>query len=315
MLQRPGSPNGISWYLYKVRRKLHVLRSLNSGDSEVKDHTNSGPGHLEYLTILFNSTCIFLFSYLFVYILKEIVVVIAANGFNINTVIMYFDVDFLIRSKDWTNEAVKVVYSVEPLFTLILGFIALIFFSLAGKERWIFRLIMMWIFLQAFTQSLGAMIFGILLNQEFGWVLSYLYFDDTTKLLMVIGLVLGMLVTGLFLSRFLLTTGNMYFNFLNRGNKMQFLISQILLPFIVGTGIIALIKQPLLNFLEVFSEGSMLLIICPAIIYARSSQELFFGGEAREIKFNWQWIIVSLLMLILFRVYFGQGIRLYESIF
>jgi hypothetical protein len=78
---------------------------------------------------------------------------------------------------------------------------------------------------------------------------------------------------------------------------------------------IALIKQPLLNFFEVFSEGSMLLIICPAIIYARSSQELFFDEEPREIKFNWQWIIVSLLMLILFRVYFGQGIRLYESIF
>jgi hypothetical protein len=310
MLKRPSSPDGISWYVYKARRKIHVLRTRNIHESEIINRTHSDSGRLEYLSIFFNSTGIFLFSYLIIYVLKEIVVVIAANGFNINTVIMYFDVDFLIRSKDWTNEAVKVVYSVEPLFTLILGFIALIFFSLAGKERWIFRLIMMWIFLQAFTQSLGAMIFGILLNQEFGWVLSYLYFDDTTKLLMVIGLVLGMLVTGLFLSRFLLTTGNMYFNFLNRGNKMQFLISQILLPFIVGTGIIALIKQPLLNFLEVFSEGSMLLIICPAIIYARYSQELFFDEEPREIKVNWRWIVASLLMLILFRVYFGIGVRL-----
>jgi hypothetical protein len=310
MLKRPSSPDGISWYVYKARRKIHVLRTRNIHESEIINRTHSDSGRLEYLSIFFNSTGIFLFSYLIIYVLKEIVVVIAANGFNINTVIMYFDVDFLIRSKDWTNEAVKVVYSVEPLFTLILGFIALIFFSLAGKERWIFRLIMMWIFLQAFTQSLGAMIFGILLNKEFGWVLSYLYFDDTTKLLMVIGLVLGMLVTGLFLSRFLLTTGNMYFNFLNRGNKMQFLISQILLPFIVGTGIIALIKQPLLNFLEVFSEGSMLLIICPAIIYARYSQELFFDEEPREIKVNWRWIVASLLMLILFRVYFGIGVRL-----
>ncbi|MGA3013749.1 MAG: hypothetical protein ABSD71_06910 [Bacteroidales bacterium] len=222
---------------------------------------------------------------------------------------MYFDIDFLIRSKDWTNEAVKVIYSVEPLFTLILGFIALIFFSLTGKERWNFRLLMMWIFLQAFTQSLGAMIFGILLNQEFGWVLSYLYFDDTTKLLIVIGLVLGMLAIGLFLSHFLQTTGNMYFNFLNRDNKMPFLISQILLPFMIGTAMIALIKQPLLNFFEVFSEGSMLLIICPAIIYARSSHELFFDEEPRETNFNWQWIFTTVLMLILFRIFFGKGVR------
>jgi len=310
MLQRPSSPNGISWYLYKVRRKIYIVRSRNRGDSEIMDLTHARPGRHEYITIFFNSTCIFLFSYLFVYLLKEIVVVIAANGFNINTVIMYNNIDFLIRSEDWTNEAVKVVYSVEPLFTLILGCLALILFSTIGKERCTFRLIMMWIFLQAFTQSLGTMIFGILLNQEFGWVLSYLYFDDTVKLLIVIGLILGMLVTGLFLSRFLLTTGNMYFNFLNRDNKIPFLISQILLPFIIGIGIIALIKQPFLNFFEVFSEGSMLLIICPAIIYARYSQELFFDEEPREIKFNWQLIVATLLVLIMFRVYFGKGVRL-----
>jgi hypothetical protein len=34
----------------------------------------------------------------------------------------------------------------------------------------------MWVFLHAFTQSFGEMIFGALLNQGFGWVLAFLLF-------------------------------------------------------------------------------------------------------------------------------------------
>ena len=133
MLQRPSSPDGIFWYVYKARRKIHVLRTRKSGESKIINRTHPDSRRPEYFTIFLNSTCIFLFSYLVIYVLKELVVVVAAKSFNINAVMMYFDIDFLIRSKDWTNEAVKVVYSVEPLFTLILGFIALIFFFIDRK--------------------------------------------------------------------------------------------------------------------------------------------------------------------------------------
>jgi hypothetical protein len=71
-------------------------------------------GKSKYLIILLNSTCMFLLAYLFVFILKETATAIAANSFNIKSVMMYYDVEFLIRSRDWIAEAVKVVFSADP---------------------------------------------------------------------------------------------------------------------------------------------------------------------------------------------------------
>ncbi|MCX6248284.1 MAG: hypothetical protein NTW10_11165, partial [Bacteroidetes bacterium] len=72
-------------------------------------------GNRKYLVILLNSTFLFLLAYLFVFLLRELAIVIAAGSFDIKVVMMYYDVEFLIRSRDWTSEAVKVVFSTGPM--------------------------------------------------------------------------------------------------------------------------------------------------------------------------------------------------------
>ncbi len=154
------------------------------------------------------------------------------------------------------------------------------------------------------------MIFGSLLNQGFGWVLAYLFIDDTTKMLIVIGTLIIIVTCGLFLSRFMLLTGNIYFNFIKKDNQSQFFMSQIFLPFLIGTGIITLVKQPLLNGFELVVESSMFLILIPAFVYARFSNDLFFDEEPRRIHIKWVWILISILSFILFRIYFWKGVRI-----
>jgi hypothetical protein len=361
MLERPGSKNGFLWFLYRTRRKIHILRThgtlfhktpvgdrlknysysrlkrsrrrrrkfrhmlfyfrygtltrynrkLNSGfrkEKEAQTGTQRDSG--KYLIILLNSTFIFLLAYLFVFLLKEMAAVIAAGTFNIKSVMMYYDVDFLIRSRDWTADAVNVIFSAGPLVAFILTLINITIFAMSSNENWTVRLFIMWIFLHGFTQSFGEMIFGPLLNQGFGWVLTYLYFNDTTKMLIVIGILLGMISGGLFLSRFLLLTGNIYFNTISKVNRSPFLMSQIFLPFLIGTGIIILVKQPLVNSFELVVQGSMFFIILPAILRARLSNDLFFDEEVRTIRIKWVWILITLVSFILFRIYFWKGIRI-----
>jgi hypothetical protein len=154
------------------------------------------------------------------------------------------------------------------------------------------------------------MIIGALLNQGFGWVLAYLYFNDTEKMLLVVGILLGMFAGGLFLSRFLLLTGNMYFNNIGKGNRRPFLISQVYLPFLIGTGMIILLKQPLKNGFELLIEASMLLVLLPAFLRTRNTNELFFDEEPRKISIKWVWIFITILAVILFRVWFWKGVRL-----
>jgi hypothetical protein len=316
--QRKPSPEALpgkkSQNVYRKLRYLYHTGNLFKINfraiQEFMNHNYSFMGKEKYLIILLNSTFIFLLAYLFVFLLKEMAVVIAAGTFDIKSVMMYYDVEYLIRGRDWTADAVKVVFSAGPLIAIMLTLITVTIFAVSSNENWTVRLFIMWVFLHAFTQSFGEMIFGALLNQGFGWVLTYLYFNDTTKMLLVVGILLGMLSGGLFLSRFLLLTGNIYFNTIGKVNRSPFLMSQIFLPFLIGTGIIILVKQPLINSFELVVEGSMFLIILPAILRARLSNDLFFDEEPRKIHIKWVWILITLASFILFRIYFWKGVRI-----
>jgi hypothetical protein len=169
---------------------------------------------------------------------------------------------------------------------------------------------MLWVFFHAFTQAFGDIIFGTILNQGFGWVLAYLYFEDTGKRLLVVGMFSGMMIFGLFLSRFLLLTGNIYLNSISKVNRNKFLLAQFLLPFIIGTGIIILLKQPMMNAFEVVVEVSMLLILIPALLRASMSNDLFFEEVPRRIILRWDWILLTITVIVLFRIYFRTGIHL-----
>ncbi|MGA2824173.1 MAG: hypothetical protein ABSE72_11675 [Bacteroidales bacterium] len=294
-------------YLYRRGNLFNInLRAI----LEFMDRNYSFLGKGKYLIILLNSTFIFLLAYLFVFLLKEMAAVIAASTFDIKSVMMYYDVEYLIRSRDWTVDAIKLVFSVGPFFAIMLTLIAVIIFAISSHENWTVRLFIMWVVLHAFTQSFGEMIFGALLNQGFGWVLAYLYVDETAKMLLVVGILLGMLSGGLFLSRFILLTGNIYFNTIGKVNRIPFLMSQIFLPFLIGTGIIILVKQPLINSFELVVEGSMFFIILPAMLRARFSNDLFFDEEPRKIRIKWVWVLITLASFILFRIYFWKGVRI-----
>ena len=297
----------------KLRYLFHTGNLFKINFQALQEFMNRNYSFLgkgKYLIIFLKSTFIFLLAYLYVFLLKEMAVVIAAGSVDIKAVMMYYDVEYLIRSRDWTEEAVKVVFSTGPLIAFMLTLISLTIFALASHENHTARLFIMWVFLHAFTQSFGEMIFGALLNQGFGWVLAYLYFNDTGKMLLVVGILLGMLSGGLFLSRFLLLTGNIYFNNIVKSNRSPFLMSQFFLPFLIGTGMIILVKQPLKNGFELVVEGSMLLVLLPAILRARFSNDLFFDEEPRKIRIKWVWIFLTIVAFLLFRIWFWKGVRI-----
>ncbi|MCX6244114.1 MAG: hypothetical protein NTU98_05355 [Bacteroidetes bacterium] len=264
----------------------------------------------KYLKILINSTFTFLLSYLVVFFLKELAISVAAHSIHVKTVMMYYDVEFLIRSRDWTADMVQVIYSTGPVITGLIAVISLTLYGLTLHESWMIRLFFLWTFLHALSQSLGDMIFGVILNQGFGWVLAYSYYTDTDNLLFVSGILLGMILAGIFLTRFLLLSGNIYFNFLDKENQRPFFASQIFLPFIISSVVIVMMKVPIRNNFDFVVESSMLLLILPGMIRARYMNDLFFDEEPRKIRFKWIWILASVAAIILFRVYFFAGIRM-----
>ncbi|MCX6248857.1 MAG: hypothetical protein NTW10_14115, partial [Bacteroidetes bacterium] len=195
--------------------------------------------------------------------------------------------------------------------SFLLTLIALAIFSLVSYETWFIRLFFIWVLLHAVTQSFGELVLGALFNQGFGWVLAYLYFDDTEKMVIVVAILLAMVAAGMILSRYLLLTGNIYFNTLSKSNRISFFRAQFLFPFLIGTGILILLKQPLKNSFELFVECLMLLVLLPANLWASFSLDLFFDEEPRKARIRWVWIAAALLAIVIFRIFFWTGVRLF----
>jgi hypothetical protein len=267
-------------------------------------------GSREYLIILINSTAFFLLAYLFVYLIKQVSVMIAAITFNIDTVLYYYDIDFLIRSSEWVPDAVKVVYTTGPFISLILAILAIIIYINVSEETWTFRLFILWVFCHSFTHFFGEFLMGNLLGKGFGYVIMYLFFQDTPKMVLTLLDFVIILLTGLGLARLFLFSGNIYLKKLDKSNRMPFVISQILLPFLIGTGIILLIKLPKISSLEIGVDFSMIILLMPVIFRARISQDLFFEEERKRIKPFWILLISAVILSVLFRIIFGIGVRL-----
>ncbi|MGE5424110.1 MAG: hypothetical protein ACM3N9_02030, partial [Syntrophothermus sp.] len=263
-----------------------------------------------YLVITINSTAIFLLAYFFVYISKQLAISVSANTMDIQTIIYYFEVDFLIRGKEWTEDAVKIIFSMGPFITLMISVISLIAYVNSLEKKGIIKLFILWVFCHSLIQFLGEVMAGTLLGKGFGWVLMYLYFVDTANMIVAITAVIFLVVAGLFFSKNFLFTGNTYFNYLIGNKTNKFVFSQIVLPFLIGNIIILVLKMPKMTLLEMLINCSMILILLPAILRSRFSNELFFDEEPRKIRFYPWWILSALIVMIAFRIIFGIGVRI-----
>ncbi|MDP4280628.1 MAG: hypothetical protein Q8867_00620 [Bacteroidota bacterium] len=262
------------------------------------------------LLILLNSTTLFLLSYFFVFTIRLFTKAIAAKTLDISTIIYYKDVDFLIRSSQWTVDAVKVVYSSAPFIFLIISIISLIIYKTFLEEKWMSRLFVFWIFAHSFIQVFGDVMIGSMVNQGFGYVLMYLFLDDTEKLFVSLGSFVFILVTGFVMGKNMLYTGNIYYNFLLRKNRGYFVASQYFLPFILGSCIIFLLKEPKILPFEIAVDSSLLLFLIPAFLRMPFVNDLYFDENPRKIKAAVIPLITAALIAILFRVILGQGIRM-----
>ena len=168
-------------------------------------------GDQNYVYILVNSTVLFLFAYLFVYLLTQLAVVAAAATFNIDTVLYYYDVDFLIRAREWLPDAVKVVYSSGPFAALIIAILSFIVYAHMTEENTVVRLFILWVFCHAFIHFFGEMLMGSLIGGGIGYVVMFLYFTDTSKMVFSVFDFVFIIFTGFAMSRLFLFSGEHLF--------------------------------------------------------------------------------------------------------
>lgn len=310
-------------YLYKRRRRelMRSMRSIN-GDTIKRAGRyllwmleNKSERNL-FLKITFNSISLFVLAYLTLYILGEVITLYASLSFDYDTILFYYKIYYNIDSDQWTPDAVKILYSIKPLAGLVIGTIAITMYSGLKNTNSVFKLYFLWLFIHGMVMFFGSLLMGTLLNQGFGWVIAYLYYKDTGKMVFSIIAIFALVVTGASTARSFLISGNAYFNFIGRENRKFLLISQMLIPALMGTVIISLMKVP--NDLyyatseevvfEILKLASILILVIPVVISFSSTGTIFFDEEPRNVRFYWIYIIFSIVVYLGYRAILTDGL-------
>jgi len=265
-------------------------------------------GTYDYMAVILNSTAMFIIAYVIIWFFQDISSVLAAKTFNISSIVYYWDIDFFIRGDDWSKDSVTVVFGAPVLTAFIIMIFSLVIYSNMLMESWKIKLLVLWLLLHSISQLFGEIISGAILMRGVGWVMAFMLYTDTLKLVIIIMMVIVMILIGVFITRFLLLSGGIFFTNLDQSSRKPFMMSQIFLPFIIGTFAIFFIKQPRLTPFELLIDASMMLVLLPAMMRAEYSPNVFFDEEPRVIKIYWFWILIAFVSLLGFRILLRHGV-------
>ena len=273
-----------------------------------------------YYSIFLNSLSVFLLSYFAIFLSGQLIRIIVALSFDYQLILFYNKLYFDISVEDWTMDSVKILYSIIPFIGFLLGVVFLMMYGLYSKKGTKIRLFYLWGTVHGVNAFFGALFFGTLLEQGFGWVISYMYYMDTGKMIYsFIGLFV-LVSAGTLLAKSFYQSAQHYFGFVDDRNKKYFINSQIVLPIIVGVLIIILMKIPSDFYFETFEEmwfdilktAGIFIIALPLVGMIRSFGPMYFGDEDSysKIKVDKKLLAYTFGFIVLLRILLNFGLHI-----
>jgi hypothetical protein len=293
------------------RNFFRSFRSLNSKNvrARFKEFRENAPARKRLLLISFNSTLLFLLSYLSLFLISQLVTVITAKFFNYPTTVYYYDIYFNISPEAWFHDSVKTIFSSGPVVNFVIGITFLIIYSNVREFNGPFKLFFLWGFLHAVNMLFGALLVGTLFETGVGHVISWLYIMDTGKVLYSIISIFLLVIGGLIATKPFLISGNTYYNEINKQNRTAFVFAQVLMPYLAGNAFLFLIRQPRFVFYDTFIVLTLFISILPVLVTYRSYHELYFEEEDKTPGISWLAVGLLTLVILVFRGLLELGLH------
>ncbi|MCD4735964.1 MAG: hypothetical protein K8R53_07970 [Bacteroidales bacterium] len=311
-------------YVLKRQSETIINNRLNPGQyyrrrigPELKMLRANKAQRRKFFVISFNSLVYYILSYLVIHIIGMFVTVWASFQFNYKTILFYYKVYFNIESEDWISDAIKLLYSTEPLTALFLGIIFLIIYSNIRKENFRWKMFFMWGYIHGLIYFFSALLMGTLLSKGIGYVVIYLYYKDTGKLIFALISLFAIIIIGGFSIKNLLFSANIYFKGLNNINKRFFIYSQVIFPVIAGTILLNIIKYPsslyftTLDYIyfDILKTSAILFILIPILLNYKTHQEIYFDEDHPPQRIVWITTSILIILIVAFRFGLNTGIH------
>lgn len=209
----------------------------------------------------------------------------------------------------WTFDSVKVIYSAGNIVLFLISVSFLVVIVKALEFNGLLRLFFLWGFIHSISILFGSFIIGAFNFEGFGIVLSYLYLADTAKMLLLFSGLLILIAIGIGMVKVFLFSANSYFNFLSPGMRTAFRRDQFILPYVISTLMLLIIKYPL-SLYEILMLFIPLFMLLPLFWGIGRYPVFYFEETEKSIRISPRLIIVTLSAFILYRFVLGIGINI-----
>ena len=298
---------------YKKETKTLIETSIDDSVGE-KDKVK----HKNYFVYTINSTVIYLIAYLIIYFIYQVTVLIMASRWKLDSVLYYFDLAFNDYSPLWNRMNIIIVTLSGPVVSLLLGMLFIRVLSKKIDTNKALKLLTLWLGLHGYNLFLGAFASGISFDEGLGYVAAWMYMSVFFKIFlsMVFLFILG-LIGYYSASAFLETSYSV--SRIRQDNKIKFLFFQVVLPWIIGSSLIYLIKLPNNMNYDSGNLVTMVFAVLP-VVFNRSAKpsKKRFKTLKKANKIQWLYIIILLLLLLGFRIGLDNGLHVelyYDFIF
>lgn len=261
------------------------------------------------LSIIINSTAFYLLSYLVVFMLFQFTTIIASNIFDIPNTLYYNRISFNVAPEAWTFDSVKVIYSSGNILLFLLTVTFLVVIIKALEFNGLLRLFFLWGFVHSISMLFGSFIIGAFNFDGFGIVLSYWYLADTAKMLLLFFGLLILLGIGMAMVKIFLFSANSYFNFLSPKMRPAFRRDQFIIPFVISTLFLQVVKYPL-SLYETLILFIPLFVLLPLYWGIGRYPVFYFEETEKTIRISSRLVFVTFAVYIIYRVVLGIGINI-----
>ena len=263
-----------------------------------------------YSVIFLNSLFFFFCAYVILFLVSRLSIAVSASTFSIPVRIFYYKVDYLIRSSEWSQDSITVVFATAPFLYFILGLLLLFVFIHVTYEKGLLRILLIWIIILSVITLIGEMITGAIMNQGFGYVIMYMFIMDTGRIVLTIFGGILLFLAGLAMCRLLMFTANSYFRNLRDIEKTKFVLYQYFFPYLAGIVILQLLELPVISWFPVFVRLCGIIFFVPLISRSLSMRDLYFAEKTPSSGVSWRAAFSALALLFLYRFAFSSGIRM-----
>lgn len=264
----------------------------------------------DQLTISTQSLMMFLLSYFFIEFISNLSMATTSLLFDYKTVVYYYNIEFLVDYDAWYADSIKTIFATGPVVAFIIAMLSLIVYSIVYLETGVLKTLLLWAILHGANQLIGGILIGNLLGKGIGYVIMYMYYSDTGKLIMSLLIIMSSVIVGTVSTKYWIMSANSYYNYSKPHNRPLFIISQVLIPYILGTFLIWLISLPEVLRYDTLINISMIFMILPILILNKYYQEYYFEEGEIKIKLSYRIVIFAIVFIAAYRILLDQGLRI-----